>query len=158
MMAVKMKVYLETTMFNLYFDDGIFGHDAAKAFFDAIDRGEFEPYTSRYVTNELENAPEPKRGNMLGLIDRYKIVILSESDAAVDLAQKYIAQHDGIPENKWTDALHIAATSVNKLDVIISCNFRHINKAKTKNMVNYVNTREGYQPIQICRPEEVMND
>jgi predicted nucleic acid-binding protein len=153
----KLKVYLETTMFNLYFDTEIFGHDTAIDFFNAIEHGDFEPYTSRYVTNELENASEPKRSKMLALIDKYKIYTFPATDEDARLANIYIEQHDGIPEKKGTDALHIASASVHSMDAIISCNFRHINKDKTKRMVEYINKREGYQMIRICRPEELMN-
>jgi acyl-coenzyme A synthetase/AMP-(fatty) acid ligase len=153
----KPSAYLETTMFNLYFDDDRVGHKETLDFFTEIENGEFEPYTSDYTTGELEDAPEPKRTNMLALIDKYHIHVLPISDEAARLASLYIAQHDGIPEKKRLDALHIAVAVANHLDFCVSCNFRHINKIKTKAMVNQVNQREGYNSLIICRPEELTN-
>jgi hypothetical protein len=63
-----------------------------------------------------------------------------------------------VSEGSPLDARHIAIASANRLQYIVSCNFKHINKLKTKNMVNYVNLKEGYQTIIICRPEEVIDD
>jgi len=47
-------------------------------------------------------------------------------------------------------------TSVNDLDVIISWNFKHIVKLKTKIEANGVNKLLGYKEIEICTPEEVV--
>jgi hypothetical protein len=43
------------------------------------------------------------------------------------------------------------------MDLVVSCNFKHINKLKTKKMVNRVNLSEGYGEVTICRPEEVID-
>ncbi|MDR0909213.1 MAG: hypothetical protein LBM77_05545 [Spirochaetaceae bacterium] len=152
-----IKAYLETTMFNLYFDTEKYGHKVTLAFFDAIKAGQFEPYTSQYVLGELENAPEPKRSDMIGLIDNFGINVLPATDESARLASVYIEQHEGIPESKETDALHISIATVNHMDICVSCNFRHINKLKTKRMVERVNNENRYGPLFICRPEEVID-
>jgi hypothetical protein len=55
-----------------------------------------------------------------------------------------------------TDAAHIAITTVNGLDFIVSLNFTHIARAWTDERVRRVNVREGYQGIGIYKPEEVL--
>ena len=52
-------------MFNHYFDEdrGIV-HESTVALFKEIENEKYEAYTSRYVINELTNAPEPKRDKM----------------------------------------------------------------------------------------------
>jgi hypothetical protein len=57
-------------------------------------------------------------------------------------------------KNNWMPGI---IASVNRLQYLVSCNFKHINKLKTKNIVQYVNLKEGYQNIVICRPEEVVD-
>jgi hypothetical protein len=42
------------------------------------------------------------------------------------------------------------------MDAIISWNFRHIVKLKTKVEVNGVNKLLGYKEVEICSPEEVI--
>ena len=41
----KLKLYLETTVFNFYFDEDRPGHEDVLRLFEAIKAGEFEAYT-----------------------------------------------------------------------------------------------------------------
>ena len=56
------------------------------------------------------------------------------------------------------DASHIAAASVNALDMIVSLNFRHIVKEKTIKMTGAINTLLGYNKVEINSPMEVIDD
>jgi predicted nucleic acid-binding protein len=58
-MEMRQSAYLETTMFNYFFDEARDGHAATVAFFEAAGRGEIEAYTSQYVVSELKVAGEP---------------------------------------------------------------------------------------------------
>ena len=48
------KIYLETTLFNFYFDTDRDAHAATVKLFEEIAAGKYEPFTSRYVVDELE--------------------------------------------------------------------------------------------------------
>jgi len=100
-------------------------------------------------------AEEPKRSNMLALIDEYNIVVLPASDEAVELANKYV--NEGVIPVKYRyDGLHIAVATTNDLEYVFSLNYEHINKLKTKTMTGNINIREGYKPITIASPMEVV--
>lgn len=45
---------------------------------------------------------------------------------------------------------------INGIEAIISWNFEHIVKLKTRIMVNGINRLLGYHEIEICSPEEVV--
>jgi len=152
----KQKVYLETTMFNYYFDETKNAQPCTVAFFEAIGSGQFEGYTSVYAYGELDKAPEPRRSNMLALLDKYRITVLDSSDEVDQLAEKYIANNI-IPRKKNIDALHIAVASVNEMDIILSFNFKHINKLKTKIRIPTANRMFGYRDICIAQPEELID-
>ena len=152
----KQKVYLETTMFNYYFDETRNAQPFTVAFYEAIGSGQFEGFTSVYAYNELKMAPEPQRTNMLNLIEKYNIIVLDTSDEVIKLAENYIASNI-IPSKKRLDALHIAIATVNELDIILSFNFKHINKLKTKTLIPAVNRMAGYREIVIAQPEEVID-
>ena len=152
----KQKVYLETTMFNYYFDKTKNAQPSTFAFFEAVGSGQFEGYTSVYAYNELDKASEPQRSNMLHLIEKYHIKVLDTSEEIIHLAEKYIANNI-IPKKKRMDALHIAVASVSELDIIMSYNFKHINKLKTKTLIPAVNQISGYRDIFIAQPEEVID-
>lgn len=53
------------------------------------------------------------------------------------------------------DALHLAAAVVHEFDVVISWNFEHLVKLKTRQAVNGLNRLLGYREIEIVSPEEV---
>ncbi|MDR1193354.1 MAG: hypothetical protein LBK98_04160 [Peptococcaceae bacterium] len=138
------KIYLETSVFNFYFaDDASDKRDDTLRLFGEIRQGKYEPYTSDFVVQELQRAPEPKRKAMIDLTTKYGVSVLPEDDETRRLARIYVAERI-IPEKYLTDAFHIAATTVNDLDFIVSYNFKHIVKLKTITMTESVNLRERY--------------
>jgi predicted nucleic acid-binding protein len=80
------KVYLETTLFNFYVDEKRDAHAYTVKLFKEIAEGKYEAYTSTYVTDELENAPEVKRDKMMRLIPEYDIAVLAPTEEAVRIA------------------------------------------------------------------------
>ena len=153
----KPRIYLETTMFNHHFDTEREAHVATVKLFKEIKAGKYDAYTSLYVTDELGDAGEPKRSNMLALIGEYEINVLDASDEAIYLADIYVKEGI-IPARFSYDGLHIACATANDLDYIFSLNFKHINKLKTKTMTSNTNIREGYRPVIIVSPLEVVDD
>jgi predicted nucleic acid-binding protein len=148
------KVYIETTLFNYYFDEDRDAHADTVRLFEDIKAGKYEAFTSRYAVDELMNAPEVKRDKMLGLISEYNIFILEPNDEVETLADKYVYE-DVISQKHRTDGLHIAVAAVNDLDLIISMNFQHIVKRKTEKMTGAINTLNGYRAVEIISPMEV---
>ena len=86
----KPKVYLETTLFNYYFDEDRDAHADTVTLFEECVAGRFEPYTSDYGIREIEDATVEKRDKMLDLLKRYDITILTASDETDKLAARYI--------------------------------------------------------------------
>jgi len=103
----KLKIYLESTVFNWYFEPDGKHCGEAHMLFEEIKAGKFEAYTSVYVVEELSQTPDAsKRNNMLELIPRYGIVILDASAEAAVLADEY-ARHNIISEAHTLDRLHV---------------------------------------------------
>jgi len=154
----KQKIYLETTLFNYYFDeDRGFAHESTVTLFKEIAAGRYEPFTSSYVLDELEQAPPDKRDKMVGLLLEYNISVLTYSDEASKLANIYVAENV-IPQKYRTDGLHIAISAVNNLDMIISMNFQHIVKRKTKLATASINAINGYRAVEILNPMEIIDN
>ena len=151
------KIYLETTMFNYYFDEDRDAHPDTVTLFEECLSGKFEPYTSVYVTDELEAAPEGKRDKMFELIKKYDIQVLNVSEEINELADKYIVE-GALPNGSLTDARHIAAATVGELDIIVSLNFNHIVKERTREMTGAINKIRGYNIVKILSPMEVLDN
>ena len=94
---------------------------------------------------------------MVDLIEQHKIIILKADENAEILADKYVSENI-IPQRYITDGLHIAIATINDLDIIVSYNFKHIVKLKTIIGCESINLREGYKPIGIYSPTEVIED
>ena len=154
----KQKIYLETTLFNFYFDeDRGFAHESTVALFKEIAAGKYDAFTSRFVIDELNNAPEAKLEKMLNLILEHGIPILETDDETVRIANLYI-EGKIIPHKYRTDGLHITIATVNDLDMIISMNFQHIVKRKTKIGTGNINALNGYRAVEIYAPMEVVEN
>ena len=57
-----------------------------------------------------------------------------------------------IPVTHIDDATHIAVASVNRLDAVVSWNYQHMVKLKTKREVNAINLLRGYPLLEIVDP------
>ena len=134
----KLRLYLETTVFNYYFDMEREGYSDTVKLFEAIGIQEYDAYTSAYVTYELQKALEPKRGNMLALIEKFGINMLNydRNTEAVRLANIYL-QEKIIPKRFRIDSTHLAMASVHEIDCVISYNFLLHHNAKTSNFEDF---------------------
>ena len=154
----RLKIYLETTVFNFIFaDDSPDKKQDTIKLFDEIRQEKYIPYTSDYVLQELLKAEEHKRTQMVNLIEQYKIKYLEPDKNAEDLADKYVSEKI-IPLKFRTDGIHIAMATINDLDIIVSYNFHHIVKLKTIMGTESINLREGYKRIGIYSPTEVIEN
>lgn len=60
-----------------------------------------------------------------------------------------------VPSAYFDDALHVAVTTYYVISYIVSWNFEHLVKVKTRKWVNSVNTLEGFRGIEIISPQEL---
>jgi predicted nucleic acid-binding protein len=150
-----LKVYLETTIFNRFLEDNREYNMETKRLFKKISQKEIEAYSSTYVIEELDKASEPKRSIMLNLISQHKIVVLEIDQRAYDLTETYI-EMGVIPLKFRIDGIHIAMAAIHGMDCIVSLNFHHINKLKTKMATEIIHRMKGYNSPFICTPMEVI--
>lgn len=76
------------------------------------------------------------------------------SDVILSLARKYIEQKV-VGENSFEDCVHIATATINKVDVLVSWNFKHIVNVDRIRGYNLINTRSNYAPLEIRSPKEI---
>lgn len=150
----KLRLYLETSIFNFAFaEESPKEREVTLKLFEKLDQ--YEPYISEIVIVEINRAPQKKKEELLGLLNKYVFEELIFDESAKILADRYI-QEGIIPQKYQEDAFHIAIASSNNLDVLISWNFAHIVKLKTKREIQGINLLLGYKEIEICSPWEVV--
>jgi len=150
-----IKIYIDTSVLNFYFaDDFPLEKTFTCRLFDAVRQGYYEAYISSTVLEEINAAEEEIREKLLSLVKDYELKVLVLNEEVENLAMEYISE-GVIPEKYAEDAYHIAFTVINNLDILISWNFDHIVKLKTKKMVNGISYLKGLKVIEICTPGEV---
>lgn len=112
----------------------------------------YDVYLSELVLEELRGASSPLRASMLAAVKRFAILPITNEIQV--LAARYV--RDGIfPPRYFDDAKHVAVASVNGIGVLLSWNFAHLVKMKTRRMVALVNATENYMPVEIIAPPEL---
>lgn len=116
--------------------------------------GDFEVYVSEITIAEVERTPDLElRNKMRRAIS--ELLIVPVTDEVERLASEYI-RYGAVPEDYPEDAYHIAVAVINDMDFLLSWNFRHIVRRKTKDIVRMVNTLMGVRQIDIMTPAELL--
>ena len=150
-----LRIYLETTIFNRFLEKDREYNIETIRLFEKIQKNEVDAFSSAYVIEELDKAHEPKRTEMLNLIQKYNITILEINQKALDLSEIYV-EMGIIPMKFKIDGIHIAMAAINDMDCIVSLNFSHINRIKTKLATEIIHRMKGYNNPIICTPMEVI--
>jgi predicted nucleic acid-binding protein len=161
-MKLKSTIYLDTSVINFLFaGDAPELQSATRDFFDNfILTGIYETFISEYVLQEInKTTDDEKKEDLLNVITKYPIDILEpgKEDETGFLADEYI-RAGIIPKNKKLDALHIAVSVVNKIDYLVSWNYKHLANVNREKKVISLNMQLNYlHPIRICTPLELID-
>jgi hypothetical protein len=158
MIVKKLKLYIETSVWNFLFaDDAPEKMRDTILFFDRIAGSEdYELYISELVNAEIDDAPEHIKNMLRDEIEKLEPEELEITVEARNLAGKY-AEANLVPQKAYRDLIHLAVATVNNMDFLISWNLSHIVRAKTMVGVNAINILEGYRDIKICTVLEVLS-
>jgi predicted nucleic acid-binding protein len=150
-----MRIYIDTSVINgLYAQDSEIKALTAQ-FFKNVRLLSYNLYGSEATIDEIEQTPqEPKKILLKNVIEEYQIELLSISEEARQLARNYVDAKI-IPKKYFADALHIAIAASYNIPVLVSWNFEHMVKVKTKLEVIRINRQQGYPIIEISSPREV---
>jgi hypothetical protein len=77
------------------------------------------------------------------------------SDESLDLARAYVAEKVVGPTS-FDDCIHIALATINKADILVSWNFKHIVNVYRIRGYNSVNLKLGYSTIEIRSPKDII--
>jgi predicted nucleic acid-binding protein len=151
----KLKLYIETSTVSHAISDQVPKFkDASLELFKMIKRGMYEAGTSEVVIREINNAQEEKAKQLMDVIKGLDLERLEINEEIEALAEEYI-KADLIPVKYIDDALHIATATYYEMDAVVSYNFEHMVKWKTKHGVPSVNVLCGYKAIEIISLMEV---
>jgi hypothetical protein len=149
---MKLRIYTDTSVLGGCLDDEF--EDASVRLVEMFKSGEAVIVVSDLTLLELENAPAEILEVLEGIPEEHReyVELTQEAD---ELARGYVAA-GVIVEAKRVDAQHIAIATVNRVDVLVSWNFKPIVNLARIHGYNSVNLRWGYPLLEVRSPREVI--
>jgi len=149
---MKLRIYLDTSIFSAYFDDRAPDRRVqTKEFWARI--AAFEASTSELTREELEKTPDAaRRTKLLKLLESLTRHPVTEEMKR--LTQNYVKAGVFTPA-MLNDAVHVAAAVLTRQDILLSWNFKHMVNRTRRAKVNEVNISLGLPSIEIIAPPEI---
>jgi predicted nucleic acid-binding protein len=148
---------------RFYFDTSVFGgmfdaefEEESTLLFEKVKLGQIICTYSDLTESELTNAPLNVQQFFKSLDNKYKELI-QLTPAALNLAKTYI-EEKVVGQTSLSDCLHIAVATINKVDILVSWNFKHIVNVYRIRGYNSVNLRLGYSTLEIRSPKEIVGN
>ena len=151
----KKKVYVETTVISDA--TAIPSKDLILAARQIVSREWLETAKSKYsLHSSFLVRKESLKGDSAAAARRLDALTgmreLEADERAFELAGKLISGK-AVPKEYPDDALHIATAALNKMDYLVSWNFKHITNAQTIPLVKRICEENGYRCPEICTPQ-----
>ena len=148
-----MTLYVDTSVIGGYFD--VEFSYATQHLFDNLHHSMYEIMYSSITEFELLNAPQKVR-DLFDIIPESLKKRVELTEEAVKLADTYISENV-VGKTSREDCFHIALATINKADILVSWNFKHIVNVLKIRGYNAVNLKFGYAQIDIRSPKELIN-
>ena len=147
-----IKVYVDTSVFGGCFDAEF--EEWSNKLIEEFKLGLKVLLISDLTLKELEEAPLNVKTLVGEIPEEHKEYVILD-DESRELARHYI-EEVVVSEGYLVDAQHIAIATVNRVDILVSWNFRHIVNLTKIRLYNSVNLKYGYPLLEIRSPREVL--
>jgi hypothetical protein len=151
---MKPRLYFDTSVFGGVFDEEF--EEISSLLFEKVRLGQIVCVYSDLSISELSNAPENVRNHFLQLPKEY-VELVEVNEEAFQLAEKYLTEKV-VGKTSADDCRHIATATINKVDYLVSWNFKHIVNVFRIRGYNSVNLKNGYIQLDIRSPNEIVNN
>ncbi|MEK6614602.1 MAG: PIN domain protein [Bacteroidota bacterium] len=148
-----MRIYIDTSVIGGCFDEEF--QEWSLKLFEEFRNGKKIAIISDVTLGELEDAPPHVRELLSTVPDKFKEIVTLE-DEAKKLSHHYIKERI-VTVKSLVDTRHIAVASVNRADILVSWNFKHIVNYKLIRLYNSVNLKYGYPVLEIRTPRETID-
>jgi len=148
----KLRIYVDTSVIGGCFDPEF--KIWSDSLMDNFRQRHYVAVLSNVTAAEVAPAPEFVQALHLELLS-LPAEVIHVKDEAVSLVESYAAR--GVLGSRfYNDMLHIALATVADVDVLVSWNFRHIVRLDKIRLFNAINLEQGYKPLTIHSPREVI--
>jgi len=151
---MKERIYIDTSVIGGCEDDKF--SRWSTQLFEEFRKGLRVAVVSNLTLRELEGAPESVK-EILSTLPESNVEGVFLTEEAETLAWNYIDE-GAVGAKHIVDAQHIAIASVERVDVLVSWNFRQIVNLDRIRAFNSVNLKLGYPILEIRSPQEVVHE
>lgn len=151
---MKQRFYFDTSVFGGLFDQEF--EEETAILFEKVALGQIKCVYSELTEREISKAPQKVRDffNNLKYENRERVIVTPE---ALELGQTYVNEKV-VGKTSLEDCIHIALATLNKVDILVSWNFKHIVNVYRIRGYNSINLRLGYSQIEIRSPKEIVGN
>ena len=149
---MKPRLYFDTSVFGGVYDEEF--EEISTLLFEKVKLGQMICVYSDLSETELKNAPENVRNFFINL-PKENTEFIEVTEEAYLLADKYMAEKV-VGQTSADDCRHIATATINKVDILVSWNFKHIVNVYKIRGYNSINLRCGYSQLDIRSPQEIV--
>ncbi|MFH1024096.1 MAG: PIN domain-containing protein [Planctomycetota bacterium] len=147
-----MRIYVDTSVIGGCLDDEFM--DESRSLFEMAKKGDVTLPISDIVMDELELAPAAVQ-LVLESVPAESFEWVTQTEETWRLRNAYL-EANVVGPAQFNDAHHVALATVFRADMIVSWNFTHIVHFDKMRRFNAVNLSEGYPPLEIHSPREVV--
>jgi hypothetical protein len=109
---------------------------------------------SDLTEKELNKAPDNVKTLLIDLNADFDLVLVTQE--CINLALEYIKEKV-VGETSLDDCIHIATAIINRVDILVSWNFKHIVNIQRIRGYNSINIKNGYPTLEIRSPKDLIN-
>ena len=149
---MRQRIYIDTSVIGGYYDEEF--QEVTRELFQRLENNEIVFVVSDLLDLELLEAPEEVR-ELIGKYSAEKFERILLTEDAIQLADAYITEKV-VGKTSLEDCRHIALATINRVDVLASCNFKHIVNLDRIKGYNSVNLRLGFPMIEIRSPKDLI--
>jgi len=151
-------VYFETSVIGhlvgrIHPDPVIAGRQTVTREWWATSANQFYLLASELVADECSDGDSRAVAERLGLLKSCEFVETSIAEARA-LALALHANH-AVPTTEPRDALHISLAALNRVEYLLTWNFKHIANPATRGLIEQTCKELGYLPPKICTPADL---
>ena len=149
---MKPRLYFDTSVFGGIFDEEF--EEVTSILIEKVRMGQIICVYSDLSITELTNAPDQVKKHFESLPKEF-VEMARLTREAFDLAEQYMSENV-VGKTSADDCRHIATATIQKVDCLVSWNFKHIVNVVRIRGYNTVNLKNGYLPLDVRSPNEIV--
>lgn len=146
------RFYIDTSVIGGVFDTEFEGHSTI--LMEKVRLGQIKAVISEVTESEIMKARKEIR-DFYNSLPKDNIEFVEITEDAVMLADTYITDQV-VGKTSRNDCLHIGIATTNRVDILVSWNFKHIVNIYRIRGYNAVNIKLGFPTLEIRSPKDIV--